>query len=78
MIIREKIRRVIDAASSSRARSEYIIHGERITRVKEVVRRAQHPKHQLFREAITERAFAFAFEYPMMERFYDESMRMQS
>lgn len=36
--------------------------GRRILLVEEVKRKAQHPEHQLFREAIIKRAFLFAFE----------------
>lgn len=39
---------------------------------------AQHPQHQLFRGAIIERAFAYLHLNPTMERFYGESMRVQS
>lgn len=72
MIIRERIRRVIDAASSSlRGR----IYEARILRVEEVERKEQHWEHQLFREAIIERAFAFESDNgTLLRRIYEDAI----
>lgn len=76
MIIRDKIRCVIDAASLL-----YVNYMEEefcASRKRE----AQHSEHQLFREAIIEHAFAYMHLHlhlnPMMEWFYEEFMRTES